>query len=289
MNPQQYIQNVITLIYDHAYYHHRLNSSYVEHAINIAGNMATTSETYPLIRELLAYLGDNHSSLVSAEKLAAENAADSPTALLPQIERLEGRWGYLKLPKAVGSDSHLQRYVDVGQQEMHTVLPVDGWIVDLRGNRGGNMWAMLPITGSLSGAEVLGYFIMRDKAQTAWGYANGASVYDGDVVYQGNNPIANVPASVPIAVLIDNNTSSSGEITLISLLGRDNLRTFGNSTRGQPTANESFQLSDGALLVLTTSLTADRTGYIYEHAIAPDVKSDDPLVEATLWLQSKKN
>lgn len=54
-----------------------------------------------------------------------------------------------------------------------------GWIVDLRGNGGGNMWPMIAGVGPVLGEGTAGAFVDPDDNVTLWGYANGASIADG--------------------------------------------------------------------------------------------------------------
>jgi carboxyl-terminal processing protease len=72
------------------------------------------------------------------------------------------------------------------------------------------------------------------------------------------------------------------------------------STYGLPTANQTFALADGALLVLTTAREADRTGRVYDGPIEPDEHvdidwtalgtPDDPvLATAAEWLVSARD
>jgi carboxyl-terminal processing protease len=87
-------------------------------------------------------------------------------------------------------------------------------------------------------------------------------------------------------------------MTLISFLGRPNLRTFGEPTTGQVTAVATTDLEDGAVLGIAEFICADRTGKIYKNAIAPDEavkvdwyrygKPDDPVIRAAVrWLQTR--
>ena len=55
-----------------------------------------------------------------------------------------------------------------------------GWIVDLRHNRGGNMWPMVAGLGPLLGEGRAGAFVDPDGGATWWGYQDNASIYNGD-------------------------------------------------------------------------------------------------------------
>jgi carboxyl-terminal processing protease len=94
-------------------------------------------------------------------------------------------------------------------------------------------------------------------------------------------------------VLIGRGTASSAEVLLAALAGRERVRTFGSPTRGVSAGNRTFDLADGAALVLTVAATSDRAGRLYVGPIPPDVPvaaaaasaaADDPvLAAAAAW------
>jgi C-terminal processing protease CtpA/Prc len=85
-------------------------------------------------------------------------------------------------------------------------------------------------------------------------------------------------------------TASSGEVVAIAFRGRDRERSFGEPTAGLSTANRTFLLPDGAMLVLTTAIDVDRAGHRYGEKVDPDenvrqVGNRDLVLEAaTTWL-----
>ncbi len=178
-----------------------------------------------------------------------------------------------------------------------------GWIIDLRGNLGGNMWPMLAGVGPLEGTGILGSYIDADNNKDTWFYdvdGSGAQTHDGKRTILCWIPSQPVSFKTPqiVAVLIDHGTASSGEAIAVSFQGRPLSRSFGRPTHGQTTSNDGFVLEDGANLVLTTSVEADRTGKIYLDGINPDVElpeesrlpaagTIDPMTEAaTAWIKS---
>lgn len=93
---------------------------------------------------------------------------------------------------------------------------------------------------------------------------------------------------MPIAVLQDEWTASSGEAVLASLRGVDGVRTFGADSAGYTSANVSRTLFDGATIVLTESVYVDRTGRNYDEGpIAPDQNSTDADADARAWLSEQ--
>ena len=49
-----------------------------------------------------------------------------------------------------------------------------GWIVDLRGNTGGNMWPMVAGVGPVLGNGVAGFFVPPVGASTPWSFPEGS-------------------------------------------------------------------------------------------------------------------
>ncbi|MEV6713211.1 S41 family peptidase [Lentzea sp. NPDC051208] len=162
-----------------------------------------------------------------------------------------------------------------------------GWVVDLRGNQGGDMHPMLTVVASLLGEGEKGRFI-SPHGETSWGIRRGHVYNGGTTAFRWHR----VPGArnQPVAVLVDGGTASSGEAVLISFLGAEDTRTFGAPTAGYATANEVFRLPDGARLAITTALMADRTGRTYGNApIAPHtlVDTEDALSAAIEWLAGR--
>jgi C-terminal processing protease CtpA/Prc len=153
----------------------------------------------------------------------------------------------------------------------------DGWLMDLRGNGGGNMWPMLAGIGPVLGEADLGAFESGNGDLEPWYYKNGKA---GSRSPQGQEEISaelkQPPFMFPevpwVAVLLDRSTASSGEAVAISFAGRPRERSFGEHTGGFSTANQMYPLSDGAQLFLCVGIEIDRTGHRYLDGIDPDVK-----------------
>jgi C-terminal processing protease CtpA/Prc len=167
-----------------------------------------------------------------------------------------------------------------------------GWIVDLRGNTGGNMWPMLlgaaPLLRTTPGAiEDVGSFATAE-GPSRW-QLTPSSVRMGKRVrvdlgapgYQLKHPGA------PVAVLIGPRSASSGEASVLAFRGRPQTRSFGQPTAGLSTANEMRPLVDGSALLLTTSVMQDRKGGGDGLKIEPDQRTDGDAASAAAaqaWL-----
>ncbi len=235
------------------------------------------------------------------------HAAPISKAPWPHGYLLGDKIGYLEL-FVQGPAEQIQDYIDITQQIIRDVSAAgaQAWVVDLRSNRGGNMWPMITGAGPLMGEGKLGQFVNADQSVgTQWFYQAGATSYrdpemsESKVYLQASNPVVTLdPHTIPIAILTSEFTGSSGEMTLISFLGRPNTRSFGEKTIGQITAVGMYDLEDGAILGIAESLAADRTNQVYPEAIIPDEilpidwyrygQADDPLIVAAIqWLQTQ--
>jgi carboxyl-terminal processing protease len=260
-----------------------------------AAAFSTLDEAHQLIKKVLKNLGDNHSFLIPAQRLA--NSTSNPEDPVPRGFMVNERIGIVEIPEH-GGDGKLgdgRNYATVVQKILYDLEHQGAlaWVIDLRRNGGGNMWPMLAGLTPLLGQEPLGAFI---NPHTDEQYNWQEILTNADNAFLEPEIQFLKHRASPVAVLTSQKTLSSGEATLIAFLGRPNTRTFGEPTGGLPTANSRFQLSDTSRLLLTTLLEADRLGRVYKSSIPPDVfvkiewskigQSDDPvLLEARNWLQ----
>ena len=176
-----------------------------------------------------------------------------------------------------------------------------GYVIDLRGNGGGNMWPMVtglsPLLGNgmaLGKQESAGppyvYANLRDGAAVI---AEGGGAPNRLQAVQGWRDLG--LARAPVAILQDGGVASSGEAVLAAFIGRPATRTFGQRSFGLASANSGYRLADGTNLVITVGMMTDRDGRIYPDGFAPDepvaagagltADPDDAVVEAAkAWL-----
>ena len=113
-----------------------------------------------------------------------------------------------------------------------------GWVVDLTDNTGGNMWPMIVGLGPLFDVEKIGAFVDAEGEHLVWRYLNGQGICGSGVCLALESPVTRQHyRPVPIAVLTGPSTISSGEMVAIAFRGQALTRSFGQPTRGLPTAN----------------------------------------------------
>jgi len=183
-----------------------------------------------------------------------------------------------------------------------------GYVVDLRGNTGGNMGPMLAGLSPLLGE---GFAIPAIA---------GPGMFDAVIKVEGDHlmgyptpdasegmPMGTIPggapppalAGAPVAVLIDQVTGSSGEAIAVAFRGRGHTRFFGEKTFGIASGNQDVPLQDGVTLFVTIGLLKDSAGRTYPDGILPDEPvgagpgdpddPDDAVVEAAkAWLSTQE-
>lgn len=254
----------------------------------------TIADTYPAISLALGLLNDQHSFYTTAEGMGIGNPSSRRCAAA-SVSRpaLPGDIGYVRVTAFSGTDAAAVRtFADSVQDQIRLAdrSNLAGWIVDLRGNGGGNMWPMLAGVGPVLGDGIAGYFIPPSGFPSPWAYANGASTNNGFAQAMVSSVYVLARTSPRVAVLTDNLVASSGEAVAISFRARPNARSFGTATCGLSTANQSYRLSDGAMLYLTTAVMADRTRLSYGDSITPDevMQGDAAVVERAIeWLHAE--
>jgi Peptidase family S41 len=255
-----------------------------------AGSSQSIADAYPAIRTALSLLGDNHSFYVSATgtTISASSKRCSGLAFDPPL--IPDRIGYVRVPAFSGSGSAAAEFAGALQRAITRAdrSGLAGWIVDLRGNSGGNMWPMIAGIGPILDEGTLGYFVDPSGSESTWEYRGGAALLSGAPL-QTLTPYRLSDAHPRVAVLIDGGVASSGEAVAVAFRRRPGARSFGSPTCGLSTANATIPLNDGATLYLTVSVMADRGRVRYGEAIVPDEHIEDPtdtLRRALAWLQS---
>lgn len=266
--------------------------------ITAAGHPQVSSDTYPAIRLALELIGERHSFLREpvTDATPTINNPEPVSKVVEGMSGVGGHFGYIWVGQFSGTQEESNALATNIQRRIEALdaQGVCGWIVDLRGNAGGNMWPMVAGLGPLVGEGTIGYFVDPDSVVQTWTYENGASGVDHQAWAQASDPYRTHVDNPPVAVLIDQGTVSSGEATFIAFKGRSKTFSAGVPTYGLSTANAGFALGDGAWLFITTSVMADRTGTVYgdrvwaDESIAGDrsldPETDHPFRISTAWL-----
>lgn len=236
----------------------------------LAARPATLEEAQQVVWTAGKVAGGKHTFVMTAGRVQEDDKAEWE---MPSVKQLDGGILLIKLPPFSGNSSEGEKYA-------HTVLDAiqgtpQGVVVDLRGNRGGNMYPMIAaVHRFLPDDNILRFHTRRRTMTINLDYVTLTAGVD-------RQPYI----SCPVALLTDEGTGSSGEATLLCFRGLDYAKSFGSPTAGYASSNQSFSLPDGAMLVLTIGDDIARTGESFcDDPIVPDVTTETPLEAALEWL-----
>jgi hypothetical protein len=252
-----------------------------ERARGAIATAATLEDVDAILAEAVQVAGGPHSTLVPARTGDTAPAPQQPAS----VER-DGGVATLVVPEFTGDLAAAQAYTDT----LATGLAepgVCGVVVDLRGNSGGDMGPMVAGVAKLLPDGVLQTFVTGERRSEV-------RLTRGRVTGGGTSitaPRASPRLDVPVAVLVDERTASSGEQTLVALRGRDHVRVFGVPTAGYASVNQQIPLYTGATLQLTVGVTESHTGELLgEEPIPPDTDTGSGAAAADAaraWLTER--
>lgn len=308
LTPKKYLNEVLEIIEKKSINIDSVDFKTIkDYAFSRLSNANTIEECYPIVQSILGDLGDNHSFLMSKEQVKNWKSTNNYTEEIKTFtfsgKLLNDNYGYIKMDGFSSGNSFLiQKYADSLQNKIKSIdnKNIKGWILDLRENTGGNCWPMLTGIGPILGNGICGYFVDRKGNKSSWFYKNGKSgINNSTITKVSHQPYELYDNTRPIAVLTGSKTGSSGEVVVTAFHNKKNTKSFGTKTYGLSTANQSFNLSDGSMLLLTTSIYADRKGIVFGAKIKPDEiikfeynsigKQNDLVIQKAIeWINEKK-
>jgi len=271
-------------------------------AFMIAGNAKTYRDCYLAINYLLESLrpfGDEHSFFMTAEEAKNwENEGSQISQVAYPTFKMIDSCGYILVPPFHGGNQNqILSFADSLQRGILQLYNAKnkGWIIDLRQNTGGNMAPMVAGLGPLFSSEKLGSLIDVNGKSNSWHYKSGKYFWDNDTGWTVSKAVV-LLKKMPIAVLTSAQTGSSGEAIVVSFIGNEMTRLFGQPTWGLTTGNGCFKLKDGSEIYLASTTYADRNGNIYNDRITPDFmidhgeikETDGVMAIATKWILAQQ-
>ncbi|MCB9454762.1 MAG: S41 family peptidase [Anaerolineaceae bacterium] len=172
---------------------------------------------------------------------------------VPNVESrmLDSNIGYIKL-RDFNSDARNQ--LDAALQELD-VNNLDGLVFDLRGNPGGLLTSAIDIASAFIKNGVI---LTEDFGQGS------------ERVYEANGSYIGV--SVPLVVLVDENSASASELVAGALQDRGRATIVGEVTFGKGTVQTWRELVNGGGVRLTIARWLTPDGHwIHEQGVTPDV------------------
>lgn len=238
----------------------------------LTAHPTTLEEAQEIVLQAGKVAGGKHTFLMTTEEVTENNTSawEMPTA-----ELLEEGIAVIKLPPFSGNEEEGIKYAGTVLGTLPDSLK--GAIIDLRGNRGGNMYPMIAAVHRFLPDDII--LQLRTRK------------YNIEINVDYVTRVAKVERQAaidcPVALLTDEWTGSSGEAVLLCFRGLEHTRTFGFPTAGYVSCNQPFKLPDGSQLVLTTGTDVARTGEVFcDDPIQPDVLTETPIEDALEWLKN---
>jgi C-terminal processing protease CtpA/Prc len=218
--------------------------------------------------------GGKHTYLMTADEV---NDNDTSSWEMPTVKLLENGIAYVKLPAFSGNAEEGVKYANTVLNAIPDAL--QGVIIDLRGNRGGNMYPMIAaVHRFLPNDNILQFKTRHNTMKIKVEY-----------VLKVAGVAQQAPINCPVALLTDELTASSGEAVLLCFRGLSYARTFGLPTAGYCSGNQIYALPGGSQLVLTVGEDIARTGEAFcDDPIKPDVTTETPFEDALEWINNCK-
>lgn len=240
-----------------------------EALVALKAHTVSHEEAVEIVQKALKVAGGKHSFILSADEVADN---DTGTWAMPSVE-LRNSIAIIKLPAFSGNDTDGRRYAATVLEALPDRLK--GAIIDLRDNRGDNMYPMIAAV----------HRFLPDDDILRFRSRKGTQPISCDYVMRSMGMERQAPIECPVAILTNEWTASSGEAVLICFRGLENVRVFGSPTAGYASANTPFPLPDGSKLVLTTGCDVARTGEEFcDDPIVPDISTDTPMEDALSWI-----
>jgi carboxyl-terminal processing protease len=173
---------------------------------------------------------------------------------IPTVEyrMLDNNIGYVKLNDF---GSHAREQLDLALDELD-VEELDGLVFDLRGNPGGLLSSAISITSAF----------IKDGVILKEDFGDG-----NEQVYNANGSYIGV--SLPMVVLVDENSASASELVAGALQDRGRATIVGEITFGKGTVQTWQPLVNGGGIRLTIARWLTPDGHwIHEQGITPDIE-----------------
>ncbi len=282
-----------------------------ERAYRLTANISSPDSLNQKFATLFEWLNDDHGGLQTSSGYISwqkrNNKENDRSVFFDSVANKvaplkTARWkdlAYFRVPG--GTTKSVPKVIKLITDSLCTITPstVKGWILDLRLNRGGNVWFNLASLATLIGdGSAGGIRFLDDRPEQTLRIENGRAFGNGQW-YAADS--ANCPlftSRTPVVILTGPLTASSAETLLLAFKGRPRTLIIGEPTGGYTTNNNSFQLTDKLTLVLATGYMMDRQGTVYSGPISPDMlilggdnftdlQKDAKVVAASQWLNKQ--
>jgi len=282
-------------------------------AKNLEASLKTASKLFDTI-------GCNHCGLFSGKKsyestLKKPLVADDFSEEFQQNLEKKSSWefsvklinkniGYINMPGMLLINLS-QDSLNIKTQEMYDKIAnlkkkekIEGWVIDLRFNIGGNAYVMLASLHALLGDTIV-YKSMDDYGKIVKiQRLDKGGFYSGEELKTKVETSTDPDVTIPVALITSKMTGSAGEDVAVAFKNRKNVLIIGRNTYGFLTGNDMFKLPFNRQAAITLSYIVDAKNK-YRAYITPDVKvvkkdnfeelsKDENIIKAVAFIRTIK-
>ncbi|WP_171036561.1 S41 family peptidase [Dyadobacter sediminis] len=260
-------------------------------ALRMTEDVTSADQLIPVLQLILQNLRDKHGFVFFNSKSMGYETDDFKN-ISPALRqaaygndkdivsvRISDSVAYLRIPKFVDSQPGMdKKYNEEIQRQVCVLMDknVSSWIVDLRLNYGGNMFAMLGGLNKLFGDGKIGSFTDKDGKESGGWIMKGGDFYEQQEQKTSSGIKCNARLKPgKIAILTGPVTASSGEAVAVALRGLNNSKIFGEPTKGFTSSLSGLNVGKGIVLFISTGYYSDGKGRVYNHGVTPDIPIKD--------------
>ncbi|WP_439555022.1 S41 family peptidase [Dyadobacter sp.] len=253
-----------------------------------AGKATSVDELLPALQTILRSLQDKH-GFVYFDKKSTGYENNDPDRVSPALRKaaygndkeivsvaINDSIAYLRIPTSPDFQSgEDEAYNQQIQKQVCDLLDKNTrhWIIDLRLNYGGSMFAMLGGLNKLIGDGTIGSFVNREGKEPHNWIMKGGDFYDQQEQRTSSGMRCKSQTKPgKIAVLTGPITASSGEAVAVAFRSLDNSRIFGEPTKGFTTGLSGFAVGKDLVFFIATTYYADAKGRVYKQGVVPDTQ-----------------
>lgn len=271
-----------------------LNWMEIEKKIKDSIPIFTNNEdVYRGVGYTLSLMDDKHSFFLPPN--SSMNPFINDSLSTPEVDNkiIDGHIGYLKIVGLASNDSISQLYIQRIRNKLKLLddrNSLSGWIIDLRNNCGGRMGMIqLGLAPFFCTDSIIGFSLNNENELLTHRLVKNSYYYGDQLVNKTDLDFDTLKnKNKPVAVLINEETSSQGEAVAMSFKFLKNTILVGAKTNGFTTDLTVYDFKSGARLGISTAYMCDINQNILVDGISPDIncKSENALNISIKWINN---
>jgi C-terminal processing protease CtpA/Prc len=256
--------------------------------VRIGSEDLREASSYQISELLSSVVKENEVTLEIRRKSQRLNVRVTPEPInfgsvrdVPQSRMIDETTGYIYLPTFLrpGVGQEIHDLIAILEKQGATSL-----VLDLRNNPGGQLSELGLVLGAFIDGEWAeavrhGELVWKSSYEVVNGQGRGRlETPEGQLLgqFELDNP---VQFKGPLAVIVNRNNSSAGEVSALVLQNLERATIVGEKTLGNVEAIQDFSLPDGSVMMIAVANMEGINGSDFTSGITPDVEVSETLQE----------